>query len=71
MIRTNTISFSYKEFEKPEELNPEDLELISAARESAKHAYAPYSKFKVGSAVRLASGIIITGTNVENAYSYV
>lgn len=67
MIRTNNISFSYKEFEKPEELNTDDLELVFAARETAINAYAPYSKFKVGAAVRLESGIIVCGTNVENA----
>jgi cytidine deaminase len=67
MIRTNNISFSYKEFEKPEELNPDDRELVIAARETALHAYAPYSKFRVGAAVRLESGTIVRGTNVENA----
>ncbi|MFA5818962.1 MAG: cytidine deaminase [Bacteroidales bacterium] len=66
MIRTNNISFSYKEFEKPEELNTDDLKLVFAARETAINAYAPYSKFKVGAAVRLESGIIVCGTNVEN-----
>jgi cytidine deaminase len=67
MIKTNTISFSYKEFEKPEELNPDDRELVFAARKSALNAYAPYSKFKVGAVVRLESGVIVCGTNVENA----
>jgi len=67
MIRTNNISFSYKEFEKPEELDPEDRELVFAARETALNAYAPYSNFRVGAAVRLESGTIVRGTNVENA----
>ena len=40
--------------------------LCDKARESAKLAYAPYSKFRVGSAV-LGKEKIYTGTNVENA----
>jgi cytidine deaminase len=67
MIKTINISFSYKEFEKSDELNPEDMELVLAAREVALNAYAPYSKFRVGAAIRLKSGIIVSGSNVENA----
>jgi cytidine deaminase len=67
MIRTNNISFSYTEYEKTEELGSDDLELVNAARESAMNAYAPYSKFRVGAAVRLDTGIIVCGANVENA----
>lgn len=67
MIRTNKISFSYTEYENTEELEPGDMELVTAARETALNAYAPYSKFKVGAAVRLESGTIVCGANVENA----
>lgn len=67
MIIINDISFSYREFDKPEELNPDDRELLYSAREIALNAYAPYSNLRVGAAVRLESGIIVCGTNVENA----
>jgi cytidine deaminase len=67
MVRTNNISFSYKEYENQDELDVDDKELILAARESALNAFAPYSKFRVGAAIRLASGTIVRGANVENA----
>jgi len=41
--------------------------LLKAAREVAKKAYAPYSKFKVGAAILTEQGNIFTGCNVENA----
>ncbi len=42
-------------------------QLVSAARKAAGIAYAPYSKFQVGSAILTKSGNIYTGCNVENA----
>jgi cytidine deaminase len=44
-----------------------DEELIDAARAAAAGAYAPYSRFAVGAALRFADGAIVTGGNVENA----
>jgi homotetrameric cytidine deaminase len=41
--------------------------LVEKARVVAENAYAPYSKFRVGSALLLTNGGVVTGTNVENA----
>jgi cytidine deaminase len=44
-----------------------EADLLQIASEAAKHAYAPYSNFKVGAAVLLANGHILSGNNQENA----
>ncbi|MEN6454103.1 MAG: cytidine deaminase [Prolixibacteraceae bacterium] len=51
------------------ELPENDRLLILAAREIARSAYAPYSGFRVGAALRMSDGCIITGNNQENASS--
>ncbi len=42
-------------------------ELFQAAAAARQNAYAPYSRFAVGAAIRSASGAIYSGANVENA----
>lgn len=49
------------------ELTNEVNHLIELARESAQKAYAPYSGFKVGAAILLNNGAVITANNQENA----
>jgi cytidine deaminase len=49
------------------ELTEGELDLLfKAAQRVAGNSYSPYSGFRVGAAMRLSNGEIVTGTNVEN-----
>lgn len=48
-------------------MTPEQQELLTHASAARKHAYAPYSEFRVGAALRTRSGKIYCGVNIENA----
>ena len=61
------IRIAFEEFENIDDLPEKEQQLINRAREAAKHAYAPYSRFYVGASVLLEDGTIIIGNNQENA----
>lgn len=44
----------------------EDKELIKLAQESKEKAYVPYSRFRVGAAIKTDKGNVYTGANIEN-----
>jgi cytidine deaminase len=67
MSRKIEIKAELTEFDSENELSAADRELVSAARKSTQMAYAPYSHFQVGAALRLDSGDVISGNNQENA----
>jgi cytidine deaminase len=46
-----------------DDLNP----LVAQARDAARLAFAPYSRFRVGAALRDAKGAVFVGCNVESA----
>jgi len=54
-------------FESASELTDDDQKLVESAKEASSKAYAPYSRFNVGAAIRLANGVIVKGNNQENA----
>ncbi len=54
-------------YENFEELPQPTQELFQEAIKARDKAYAPYSHYLVGAAIRLASGKIVTGSNQENA----
>ncbi len=41
--------------------------VIAAAKTAMESSYSPYSKFRVGAALRFSDGTVVTGTNIENA----
>ncbi len=48
-------------------MTDEATRLIALAREAARHAHAPYSRFGVGAALLLSDDTVVTGANFENA----
>ena len=61
-----SFSLSYLEFDSADELPASDRELLDCARNAVESAYAPYSHYRVGSAVRMGNGKICTGSKQEN-----
>lgn len=60
------LTCTFTSYDSTDELPPADLELLNEAIKASDDAYAPYSKFRVGAALRLKSGKIIRGNNQEN-----
>ena len=66
-MTSKEIKIAYKEYESLDQMEQKDRELAEAAIQATQGSYAPYSKFNVGAAVRLDNGIIVKGSNQENA----
>ena len=61
------LKIAYTEYDSIDQLDQVDKELVEAAIEATKTSYAPYSNFNVGAAIRLEDGMIVKGSNQENA----
>ena len=59
-------AFSYYEHQEEGLLAQADRELLDYARQACAQAYAPYSNFLVGCAMRTRGGVVVTGANQEN-----
>lgn len=66
-MKNETLHIHYQVFDDLETLPELEKELLEAAQSAVESAYAPYSGYQVGAAVRLKNGEVITGTNQENA----
>ena len=60
------ITIDFVEYAAPEEMEPQDRGLAEAALRARAGSYSPYSKFRVGAALRLVDGTVVLGANQEN-----
>ncbi|MDQ1141586.1 cytidine deaminase [Pedobacter agri] len=60
------LNISFEQYAGIDELKENDAELCKLSEQALVGSYSPYSKFRVGTAIRLASGEIILGSNQEN-----
>ena len=65
-MKKRQLEISYQSC-KFEELTPEEKQLVEEARQATYRSYSPYSRFSVGASVLLANGVILSGSNQENA----
>jgi cytidine deaminase len=62
----NALPSNFMPTTEPNPSDPALESLLEQARQVALNSYSPYSSFRVGAALRLNNGAVVTGTNVEN-----
>lgn len=65
-MTNHEIKIAFQEYNSVAELGTTDQELCEEAVKAMRNSHSPYSKFRVGAALRLKSGKIIHGSNQEN-----
>ena len=65
-MKDKKLELQYRLYSSPDELPPEEADLLKKALEATDKAYAPYSEFRVGCAILLENGEIVLGNNQEN-----
>ncbi|MCC8360885.1 cytidine deaminase [Salinimicrobium sediminilitoris] len=66
-MKTITISADLEVYDNEAELPGDVQSLMEQAIEAREKSYSPYSQFKVGAAILLDNGEVVTGSNQENA----
>lgn len=66
-MQKQKFTFEYLRYDNREEIPLKYIEILDRAEESLHFSYAPYSNFRVGTAVGLENGAILVGSNQENA----
>lgn len=65
-MNTQSFTISYETFNSVKELSESDQLLCNKAEVALASSHSPYSKFKVGTAIALADGQVVLGSNQEN-----
>jgi len=60
------LKISFEQYDNIDELNERDRTLCTLSEKALKTSYSPYSRFRVGTAIRLTSGETVLGSNQEN-----
>ncbi len=66
-MKQENLQVKYDVYESISDMAADDIKLLETARMVTSKAYAPYSNFKVGAVARLKNGVLLSGTNQENA----
>jgi cytidine deaminase len=66
-MKVKNINIQFEEYTEGEQLPATDQSLINEARLAVNTSYSPYSEFRVGAAVLLENGVVVKGSNQENA----
>ena len=66
-MENRDLHIRYEAYGNMDQLPEPDAALLQNAAEATQLAYAPYSRFRVGAAARLADGSVVQGANQENA----
>ena len=61
------LAIKYSRYKDTRRLSEAQRALLAEARKALRKSYSPYSGFKVGAAVELANGKVLSGANFENA----
>ncbi|MFC4212873.1 cytidine deaminase [Pedobacter lithocola] len=65
-MKSITLNINIEQYNNLSELNEIDATLCNFAEQALASSYSPYSKFRVGTAVRLKTGETVLGSNQEN-----
>lgn len=65
-MKSINLNITFEQYNGVKELSEKDQELCALSEQALATSYSPYSKFRVGTAIRLATGKIVLGSNQEN-----